>query len=215
MNRLEKIILKNLVFNEEYTRKVLPFLKNEYFLNTTERLLFNEIFQFTNKYKNLPTTEALIIGLNDNKKINSDEYTEVVELINEIKEARDTKSEEKWLVEQTEKFCQDKAIYIAIMESVSILDNKKNDKSKGEIPKLLSDALGVSFDNNIGHDYVDDYSARYDAYHKVESRIRFDLDMMNKITKGGLPVKTLNICLAGCVHPETKVKIRYRKRSAN
>jgi hypothetical protein len=122
----------------------------------------------------------------------------------------------KWLIDQTEKFCQDKAIYNAIMNSVSILDdNGENKKSKGEIPKLLSDALAVSFDNHIGHDYVNDFDSRYDFYHRQDSRIQFDLDLFNKITKGGLPIKTLNIALAGCVHPETKVKIRYRKRSAS
>ena len=120
-----------------------------------------------------------------------------------------------WLIDQTEKFCQDKAIYNAIMESVGILDDKSNKKIKGEIPKLLSDALGVSFDNNIGHDYIKDSESRYDSYHKVESRIKFDLDMFNKITKGGLPIKTLNIALAGCVHPATKVKIRIIKHNSN
>jgi archaellum biogenesis ATPase FlaH len=120
-----------------------------------------------------------------------------MELLQNINQHKDEPTEMKWLVEQTEKFCQDKAIYNAIMESVSILDDKGDKKAKGEIPKILSDALGVSFDPNVGHDYIDDFSNRYDLYHKVESRVKFDLDIFNKITKGGLPVKTLNVALAG------------------
>jgi hypothetical protein len=138
-----------------------------------------------------------------------------IELLNELNQAKEEPTETSWLIDQTEKFCQDKAIYNAIMESVGILDNKSHNKSKGEIPQLLSDALGVSFDNTVGHDYINDSDARYEAYHRVESRIRFDLDLFNKITKGGLPIKTLNIALAGCVHPDTKVKIRFRKRISN
>jgi replicative DNA helicase len=197
MNRLEKSILKNLIYNEEYTRKVLPFIKPEYFLDSTERTLFKEVFTFVNQYKNLPTHEALIINFSDKKELTSQTVTDVVELLNEIHKEKDEPTELQWLTEQTEKFCQDKAIYNAIMESVQILDDTKTTKTKGEIPKLLSDALGVSFDNNIGHDYINDYDERYESYHKVESRIRFDLDLFNKITKGGLPIKTLNIALAG------------------
>jgi len=197
MNRLEKTILKNLIYNEEYTRKVLPFLQPDYFLDNTEKIVFKEIFSFVNEYKSLPTHEALIINFTEKKNLTAQEVSDSISLLNEIHQEKNEPTEEKWLTDQTEKFCQDKAIYNAIMESVSILDDKNSKKSKGEIPKLLSDALGVSFDNNIGHDYTKDYDSRYDSYHKVESRIRFDLDMFNKITKGGLPVKTLNIALAG------------------
>jgi replicative DNA helicase len=196
MNRLEQTILKNLIYNEVYTRKVLPFIKPDYFSDNTERIVFREIFDFVNKYKNLPTHESLVINFTESKSLTEPQVRESIDLLKEIHLSRDEKSEGQWLIEQTEKFCQDKAIYNAIMESVGILDDDGK-RSKGEIPQLLSDALGVTFDNNIGHDYINDSDSRYDSYHKVESRIRFDLDLFNKITKGGLPVKTLNIALAG------------------
>ena len=196
MNRLEQTILKNLIYNEVYTRKVLPFIKPDYFSDNTERIVFREIFDFVNKYKNLPTHESLVINFTESKSLTEPQVRESIDLLKEIHSSKDEKSEGQWLIEQTEKFCQDKAIYNAIMESVGILDDDGK-RSKGEIPQLLSDALGVTFDNNIGHDYINDSDSRYDSYHKVESRIRFDLDLFNKITKGGLPVKTLNIALAG------------------
>jgi hypothetical protein len=177
--------------------------------------VFKEVFDFTNHYKNPPTHEALVINFTEKKDVSEDVVKGAIELLNELNQAKEEPTETSWLIDQTEKFCQDRAIYNAIMESVGILDNKSHNKSKGEIPQLLSDALGVSFDNTVGHDYINDSDARYEAYHRVESRIRFDLDLFNKITKGGLPIKTLNIALAGCVHPDTKVKIRFRKRISN
>jgi len=197
MNRLEQTILKNLIYNEEYSRKVLPFIRSDYFSDNTEKVVFKEVFDFTNHYKNPPTHEALVINFTEKKDLSDDAVKGAIELLNELKQAKEEPTETPWLIDQTEKFCQDKAIYNAIMESVGILDNKSHKKSKGEIPQLLSDALGVSFDNTVGHDYINDSDARYEAYHKVESRIRFDLDLFNKITKGGLPIKTLNIALAG------------------
>ena len=197
MNRLEQTILKNLIYNEEYSRKVLPFIRSDYFSDTTEKIVFKEVFEFTNHYKNPPTHEALVINFTEKKDLSDTQVKGAIELLNELKQSKEEPTETPWLIDQTEKFCQDKAIYNAIMESVSILDNKSHKKSKGEIPQLLSDALGVSFDNTVGHDYINDSDARYEAYHKVESRIRFDLDLFNKITKGGLPIKTLNIALAG------------------
>ena len=197
MNRLEKTILKNLVYNEAFTRKVLPFIKAEYFSDPAEKLVFKEVFEFVNKYKNLPTHEALVINITEKKNLTEPQVRDSVELLKEITQEKDDVPEMAWLTEQTEKFCQDKAIYNAIMESVGILDDKDGKKAKGEIPQLLADALGVSFDSNVGHDYTQDFESRYDFYHKVESRIRFDIDILNKITKGGLPTKTLNIALAG------------------
>jgi len=197
MNRLEQTIIKNLIYNEEYVRKVLPFIRPDYFSDNTEKVVFKEIFEFINQYKNPPTHEALVINFTEKKNLTEPQVQEAIELLNKVHSDRDEPTETQWLIEQTEKFCQDKAIYNAIMESVSILDSKGEKRTKGEIPQLLSDALGVSFDNNIGHDYTQDYDSRYDSYHKVESRIRFDLDLFNKITKGGLPIKTLNIALAG------------------
>ncbi len=197
MNRLELSILKNLVYNEEYTRKVLPFLNAEYFTDNSEKLVYAEIASFVDKYKTLPTNEALLINFSESKSHTEEQVRGAVQIIKDIQAAKDEPTEMQWLTEQTEKFCQDKAIYNAIMESVQILDDKKSTKAKGEIPKILSDALGVSFDNNIGHDYIDDYESRFDFYRKKEERIPFDLDFFNKITKGGLPNKTLNIALAG------------------
>ena len=172
-------------------------MRADYFGDNTEKVVFKEIFEFVNKYKNLPTHESLVINFTESKSLTEVEVRDSIELLNEMHLSREEKVESKWLVEQTEKFCQDKAIYNAIMESVSILDDKNGIKPKGEIPKLLSDALGVSFDQHIGHDYMSDYQSRFDFYHKVESRVKFDLDIFNKITKGGLPTKTLNIALAG------------------
>ena len=197
MNRLEQTIIKNLIYNEEYVRKVLPFIRPDYFSDNAEKIVFKEIFEFINQYKNPPTHEALVINFTEKKTLTEPQVQEAIELLNKVHSDKDEPTETQWLIEQTEKFCQDKAIYNAIMESVSILDSKGEKRTKGEIPQLLSDALGVSFDNNIGHDYTQDYDSRYDSYHKVESRIRFDLDLFNKITKGGLPIKTLNIALAG------------------
>jgi replicative DNA helicase len=197
MNRLEQTILKNLIYNEEYSRKVLPFIRPDYFSDNIEKTVFKEVFDFTNHYKNPPTHEALVINFTEKKDVSDEVVKGAIELLNELNQAKEEPTETPWLIDQTEKFCQDKAIYNAIMESVGILDNKAHKKSKGEIPQLLSDALGVSFDNTVGHDYINDSDARYEAYHKVESRIRFDLDLFNKITKGGLPIKTLNIALAG------------------
>jgi replicative DNA helicase len=195
--KLETTILKNLVYSEEYTRKVLPFIQADYFSDNKEKIVFNLVSEFVNKYKTLPTHEALVIDLTDSKTLNDVEVKGALNLLEEINQNKKEPTEQQWLVEQTEKFCQDKAIYNAIMESVSILDDAKTTKSKGEIPKLLSNALGVSFDSNVGHDYINDSSSRFDFYHKQESRIPFDIDLLNKITKGGLPNKTLNICLAG------------------
>jgi archaellum biogenesis ATPase FlaH len=159
--------------------------------------VFKEVFDFVNKYKNLPTHEALVINFTEKNNLTEPQVRESIDLLKEISQTKEEKVELQWLTEQTEKFCQDKAIYNAIMESVSILDEKDSKKSKGEIPQLLADALGVSFDSNVGHDYMQDFNERYDFYHRVETRVRFDLDIFNKITKGGLPIKTLNIALAG------------------
>ena len=196
MDRLEQTILKNLIYNDEYTRKVLPFIKPEYFSSSSEKILFKEIFEFSNKYKNLPTHEALIINLKDKKNISEGVLEETVNLLNEIHSSKNEPTETPWLIDETETFCRRKAIYNAIMESVSIIDSNGK-KPDGVIPKMLSDALGVSFDNTVGHDYLVESDDRYDFYHKVEKKIKFDLDIFNKITKGGLPQKTLNIALAG------------------
>ena len=174
----------------------MPFIQPEYFSDNTEKIVFGEIKEFVEKYKNLPTHEALVINFTESKNLTEEQVRGSIEILNQLHKNKDEPTEQQWLTEQTEKFCQDKAIYNAIMDAVQILDSKTN-KAKGEIPKILSDALGVSFDRNVGHDYISDYESRYDFYHRKEEKIPFDLDFFNKITKGGLPNKTLNIALAG------------------
>ena len=197
MKRLETTILKNLIFNEDYARKILPFIKTEYFTDNIEKIVFNEIDEHMHQFKHLPTYESLIINFTESRKLTEEQVRKSVEIIREINADKDDPTDTDWLIKQTEKFCQDKAIYNAIMKSVSILDDKANKEDKGMIPKLLSDALGVSFDRSVGHDYIDDSDDRFEFYHRHETKIPFDLDLFNKITKGGLPKKTLNIALAG------------------
>ena len=194
--KIETTILKNLLQNEDYARKVLPFLNDEYFTENSDKIIYNQINNFILKYNSLPNKEALNIELSE-AKITEEDFKESINLINEIGKDDQEFSDLSWLLDSTEKFCQDKAIYNAVVESISILDNPKSTTSKGAIPDILSDALSVSFDPHVGHDYIDDSSDRFDYYHRIEERIPFDLDYFNRITKGGLPQKTLNICLAG------------------
>ena len=194
--RIETTILGNLLINEEYTRKVLPFLKNDYFTSNAEKTIHETIGDFVTKYNSLPTKEALSIELQE-VKINEEEFKETMELLDDISKDTEEYADLGWLLDSTEKFCQDKAIYNAVVESIGILDNQKSSQDKGLIPEILSDALSVSFDPHVGHDYLDDSDDRFDFYHRVEEKIPFDLEYFNKITKGGLPQKSLNICLAG------------------
>ena len=197
---LEQKILKHLILDEEYTRKTLPFIKSEYFQDSSEKLLFAEIESYVNKYNTMPTQEALAIEIDKRVNLTDDQHKKTIALVKQITidpEVSDT----KWLIDATEDFCQEKAIYNGIMQSIQILDDKNKNNAekldKGSIPKILADALSVSFDNHIGHDFIDDAETRYDFYHKVERRIPFDLDYLNRITKGGLAEKSLNIVLAG------------------
>ena len=194
--RIETTILGNLLINEEYTRKVLPFLKNDYFTSNAEKTIHETIGDFVTKYNALPTKEALSIELQE-VKINEEEFKETMELLDDISKDTEEYADLGWLLDSTEKFCQDKAIYNAVVESIGILDNQKSSQDKGLIPEILSDALSVSFDPHVGHDYLDDSDDRFEFYHRVEEKIPFDLEYFNKITKGGLPQKSLNICLAG------------------
>ena len=194
--RIEQTILKNLLRNEEYARKVLPFVKDDYFTVEEDRVLFKEIKDFIVKYNNIPTVDALLIEVDSIASLKEDQVKRIVDTVKELhKDSIDTNMD--WLVDNTEKFCQEKAIYHAIMKSIDIMNNKDSTQTKGAIPQLLSDALGVSFDPNVGHDYLEQYEDRYDYYHRVLEKIPFDLEFFNKITKNGLPKKTLNIALAG------------------
>ena len=192
---IESIVLTNLIYNEDYSRKVLPYLKEEYFSSQSEKVIYSLINNYINKYNALPSKEALTIDLSNLSNVSEDTFKTAKNDIETF--AYDEKTNIEWLLNQTEQFCQDKAIYNAIMSSIQILDNKKGELTTGSIPKILSDALAVSFDPHVGHDFIEDAPARYEFYHQKEVRIPFDLDYFNKITQGGLPKKTLNICLAG------------------
>ncbi len=193
--QIEHIILKNLIKNEDYMRKVLPFLKEEYFHKEDERVLFSTLNTFILEYNELPSFETIQLNI-QSKNMTENLFDSVNKLVTSIKTDEDTFNE-KWLLDSTETFCQDKAVYNAIMKSIEIMNNKKGVASKGAIPQLLSDALSVSFDAKVGHSYTEDYENRFDYYHRVEEKIPFDLEFFNRITKGGVPKKTLNIALAG------------------
>ena len=192
--RIEITILRNLFFNEDFTRKSLPFIKSLYFNKREEKILFNELDIFINKYKNLPTKEAILIELNSRKDINEEEFKGVKELIKTI---QPEEVDLQWLINTTEKFCKDRAVHNAVLDGIKILDNKDKTRTAEAIPSILADALAVSFDNHIGHDYIEDAERRFDWYHTKEKKYPFDLNYFNKITKGGVPSKTLNIALAG------------------
>ena len=191
---IELTTLSNLVANEDYCRKVLPFLKSTYFDIKEQRIIFEEIHNFVDKYKKVPTKISLEIEVEQRKDLTETEHSKIVEI---IKTLDSTDVDIEWLLDTTEKFCKDKAIYNAIVEGISIIDGKDKNKSADSIPSILTDALAVSFDNAVGHDYLLDSDTRFEYYHRIEERVPFDLDFFNKITNGGLPNKTLNIALAG------------------
>ena len=197
LERIERLILSHLIHNENYSRKVVPYVKDEYFEDPSEKLVFKLIQEYILKHNDLPTKQSLSIDLDQLDGIHESEYTKSSEIINSLNKPESTDIT-PWLVEQSETFCQDKAIYNAVVNAISILEgNEKTHLSKGAIPTVLSDALAVSFDPHIGHDFIEDAENRFDFYHRIEEKLEFDLEMFNKITKGGLPKKTLNICLAG------------------
>ena len=192
--RFELTLLRNLIFNEEFTRKALPFLKEDYFKNRDEIVLFNTINNFVLKYNNLPTKEALSVDIGNLKTITEEENKNILRILNELEPVE---IEQQWLLDTTEKFCKERAVHNAILSGIKILDGKDKKQNPESIPHILSEALAVSFDQHIGHDYLKQTSDRYDYYHKVETRVKFDLAYFNRITKGGLPPKTLNVALAG------------------
>ena len=192
--RIEITVLRNLIFNEDYTRKTLPFIKEIFFTKREEQILFQEIDTFVQKYKNLPTQESILIELGNRKDINEEEHKIVKELVTSLS-PEDV--EQQWLLDTTEKFCKDRAVHNAVLDGIKILDGKDKKRTPEAIPTILSDALAVSFDNHIGHDYIEDAEARFKYYHTKEKKYQFDLSYFNRITKGGVPSKTLNIALAG------------------
>jgi replicative DNA helicase len=195
--RIERSILSGLVFNEAFTRKVLPFLKPEYFSDRPEKIAFEVISAYIDKYNTLPSKDALMIDLGNRDNLPEELFETSRSVLNEIKEPAAV-TEDNWLIDQCEKFCQSQAITNALRASIAILDDKTGQTSTGAIPQLLSDALGISFDSNVGHDFIADFEKRYDFYHQTVKRIPFlGLEMIDKITKGGLPQKTLNLILGG------------------
>jgi len=194
MNEVEQLVIKNLLLDEEYVRKAMPFIKTEYFADTTGKKLFDILSKYFIDYSAIPTKEALEIEVGQLKDISDDQHQEIVKAINNI----DTeKSEFEWILDTTEKWCKERALYLALMSSIKIAEGNDEQRAAGAIPSILSEALAVTFDNHIGHDYLEDYEERYDFYHQKEEKIPFDLEFFNKITKGGLPNKTLNVALAG------------------
>ena len=191
---LEVTILSNLVFNERYVRKVLPFLKEEYFTVRPQKVIFSEINEYVTKYDALPSVNTISIECENRTDLTEDQFKEIHEVLNVLS---DEKADHDWLVDTTETWCQERAIYLSLMESIKIADGQDEKRDKGAIPQILSDALGVSFDQHVGHDYLQNYQERFDFYHKKEDKIPFDLEFFNRITKGGIPNKTLNIALAG------------------
>ena len=194
MEKVEFLILRNLIHNEQYLRKVIPFIKPEYFEDNNQKIIFEEIQSFVEQYNQPATIEAVCIEVEKRQDINDQNFKEITNLVSSLEEVH---SEFEWLCDTTEKWCRDRAIYLALMDSIALADGKDKDKDRDAIPGILSDALAVSFDTHIGHDYLIDYEERYESYHRKEDKIKFDLEYFNKITKGGLPNKTLNIALAG------------------
>ena len=193
--RIEDTVLRHLLHNENYARKAIPFLKDEYFSDSSERLIFHQINEFIQKYNDLPTKEALLIDIDKIKNISEIDYDSSLKIIEKLNEPDSV--EEQWLLDATEEFCQERAIYNAIMDSIGIIDGKDKTKGKGNIPEILTAALGVSFDSHVGHDFLEDSEDRFDFYHRIEERVPFDIELLNKSSRGGLPRKSLNIILAG------------------
>jgi len=194
MEKVEFLILRNLLHNEEYLRKVVPFLKSEYFEDEKQKIVYQEIASFVEEYNELTTKEVLCIEIEKRKDITDSMFKDITSLIDELD---NSPADLQWLLDTTEKWCRDRAIYLALIESISLADGKDDSKGRDAIPSILSDALAVSFDNHVGHDYLIDYEERYESYHRKEDKIPFDLEFFDKVTKGGLPNKTRNIALAG------------------
>jgi replicative DNA helicase len=192
--RIETTILRNLLCNEQFYRKVVPFVKPDYFNETHEKVIYEEVWNFASNYELLPTKEVLTINIEGRKDLNDEVYQSAIKTIQSLS---DDSVEYNWLLDTTEKWCKDRAIYLALMESIKIADDSNKKVSKDAIPAILQEALAVSFDEHVGHDYVNNVEERYDFYHLKEDKIPFDLDKFNSITKGGLPNKTLNVALAG------------------
>ena len=194
MNEVEQLVIKNLLLDEEYVRKAMPFIKSEYFAEFTGKKLFEVVSKYFTEYSAVPTKEALVIEVGQLDGISDDQHNDILKSISNI----DTdKSEFEWILDTTENWCKERALYLALMSSIKIAEGNDEQRATGSIPTILSEALAVTFDNHIGHDYLEDYEERYEFYHQKEEKLPFDLEFFNRITKGGLPNKTLNVALAG------------------
>jgi len=196
--------------NEAYCRKVVPFLKTEYFSDQFEKVVAQELVAFFTEYNKPASLEILAIQLGNRKDLRGEQLAQVESYINELTFKTDN---DEWLYKHTEAFCKKQAVYNAIIDSFEIIEGKDKVRSEDAIPSMLSEALAVSFDASVGHDYLEDFEERYDFYNRTEEKLEFDLDLFNKITKGGLSKKTLNVILAGCVHPDTLVRVRFKKKA--
>lgn len=206
--KIEKTILSNLMHNDEYCRKVVPFLKTEYFSDHFENVVADELLTFFNQYNKPASLDILSIQLGK-RKLSRDQIDGLEKYINDLTFKT---TNDEWLLKETEEFCKKKAITNAILDAFDIIEGKDKVRSEDAIPSMLSEALSVCFDSSVGHDYIEDYEDRFEFYHRIEEKLEFDLSMFNKITHGGLSKKTLNVVLAGCVHPDTQVKVRFRKK---
>lgn len=213
MKTTSQIILENLIKNDEFHKKVIPFLKSEYFNEEpSEQVLFNHIVKYSQKYSKVPTFESLFIEISNDKNVTEKQAAGVDELFSTLKEQSLGNNDINWLIDKTEEYCKDRAIHNAIMESISIIDGENKKLSKGAIPELLKEALSIGFDVSLGHDVFENAEDRWEYYHRKQEKIQFNLNHFNKITKGGFAKKTLNLFLAGCVDENTKVRIRIRKK---
>lgn len=193
---IEHVILKNIIHNEEFCRSTIPFLKDEYFHDYIDKTIFKLINTFVNNYKSRPSTEAIKLMASDSKKLKYEDIDKISSILDSWSQVNDNTSLE-FLIKETEKFCKDKSLHNAVLESIKIISDDKDKRDKGSIPEILKDALSISFDPSVGHDLIEDAASRYDFYHKTEERIPFDIANLNLITGGGLPKKTLNICIGG------------------
>lgn len=209
MVKLEKTILSNLVHNEEFCRKTIPFLKPEYFQDHFERVVADELLSFFNQYNKPASLDILAIQLSNRKGLSSDQVSQLETYINDLTFKTDN---DEWLLTHTEKFCKRRAVTNAILDAFDIIEGKDQVHAEDAIPGMLSDALSVCFDSSVGHDYLEDSDSRFEFYHREEEKLPFDLEMLNRITCGGLPKKTLNVALAACVHPDTLVRVRVRMK---
>lgn len=209
--RLEPLILNILTKNEEYTKKVQPHLKSEYFHKRVEKTVYQLIDSFYVKYSRLPPKDVLMVELDSVEGLSGDEYTECKKTLNEVFDD-EYKYDLEWLVNETETFCKDKSVYNAVMQAVKIINGDDNKFTENQIPSILQDALAVSFDKNVGHDYFDNAKDRFDFYHRSETKIASSVDLLNKVTNGGIPRKSLTIFMCQCVHPDTKITVRLRKK---